>query len=298
MNVHRANELRRHLRGYLFAAPWLIGFLLFTAGPMLASFYLSFTRYDVTSEMTWIGLRNYLKLPGDSLILKSLYNTAYYSFLAVPLGIILALFFALLLNQELPGMRVMRTIYYLPSVTSGVAVSLLWLWVLDPQFGIVNTLLRAVGLPGPPWLQSPAWAKPALILMSTWSVGTTTLIFLAGLQGVPRHLYDAASVDGANFWQRFRYVTVPMLTPTIFFNLVMGIIGSFQVFTQAYVMTQGGPNNSTLFYMIYLYNQAFTYVRMGYASAMAWLLFAIILALTLLVLRSSPLWVYYEGIHK
>jgi len=298
MNVHRANELRRHLRGYLFAAPWLIGFLLFTAGPMVASFYLSFTRYDVTSEMTWIGLRNYLKLPGDSLILKSLYNTAYYSFLAVPLGIILALFFALLLNQELPGMRVMRTIYYLPSVTSGVAVSLLWLWVLDPQFGIINTILRAVGLPGPPWLQSPAWAKPALILMSTWSVGTTTLIFLAGLQGVPRHLYDAASVDGANFWQRFRYITVPMLTPTIFFNLVMGIIGSFQVFTQAYVMTQGGPNNSTLFYMIYLYNQAFTYVRMGYASAMAWLLFAIILALTLLVLRSSPLWVYYEGIHK
>jgi multiple sugar transport system permease protein len=298
MNASRSRSLRRHLRGYLFASPWLVGFFLFTGGPMVASFWLSFTRYDVTSEMRWIGLNNYIKLFQDSLISLSLYNTAYYSFLAIPLGIIVALFFALLLNQNLPGMRAMRTIYYLPSITSGVAVSLLWLWVLDPRFGLVNGFLEFIGISGPSWLQSPSWSKPALILMSVWSTGTVILIFLAGLQGVPSHLYDAAAVDGANSWHKFRFVTVPMLTPTIFFNLVMGIIGSFQIFTQVYVMTEGGPNNSTLFYMLYLYRQAFTYVSMGYASAMAWLLFLVILLLTVVVLRSSPMWVYYEGVRR
>src|SRR5262245_58918173 len=193
MNARQRNNFKKHLRGYLFASPWLVGFFVFTAGPMLASLYLSFTRYDVTSEMKWIGLRNYIRMASDALIPLSLYNTAYYSFLAIPLGIVVALFFALFLSQELPGMRLMRTIYYLPSITTGVAVSLLWLWVLDPQHGLINGFLEFFGILGPPCLQSPHWAKPALILMSIWSTGNVTLIFLAGLQGIPRHLYDAAA---------------------------------------------------------------------------------------------------------
>jgi multiple sugar transport system permease protein len=288
-------RLRRNVTGYLFATPWFIGFFVFTAGPMLASLYLSFTDYDVTSSRNWVGLRNYVELTTDPLIRRSLGNTAYYSLLAVPLGIVTALFFAVLLNQGLPGTRLLRTIYFLPSVTSGVAVSLLWLWLLDPSYGAINDLLRSLGLRGPLWLQHPSSAKPALVLMSVWSIGNTIVIFLAGLQGIPQQLYEAAAIDGAGVLRRFWHVTLPMMTPTIFFTLVMGVIGSFQVFTQAYVMTQGGPNNATLFYVYYLYQQAFAFVHMGYASAMAWLLFAIILALTLIVFRSATRWVYYEG---
>jgi multiple sugar transport system permease protein len=288
-------RLRRNVTGYLFATPWFIGFFVFTAGPMLASLYLSFTDYDVTSSRNWVGLRNYVELTTDPLIRRSLGNTAYYSLLAVPLGIVTALFFAVLLNQGLPGTRLLRTIYFLPSVTSGVAVSLLWLWLLDPSYGAINDLLRSLGLRGPLWLQHPSSAKPALVLMSVWSIGNTIVIFLAGLQGIPQQLYEAAAIDGAGVLRRFWHITLPMMTPTIFFTLVMGVIGSFQVFTQAYVMTQGGPNNATLFYVYYLYQQAFAFVHMGYASAMAWLLFAIILALTLIVFRSATRWVYYEG---
>ena len=213
----------------------------------------------------------------------------------MPLGLALSLFLAGLLNTEVRGVRFFRTVYYLPSVMSGVAVALLWSWLFNPDFGLVNHLLGLVGINGPTWLASETWALPALIIMSLWGAGQSMLIFLAGLQGIPQQLYEAAEIDGAGGWSRFTHVTLPMLSPVILFNLIMGIIGSFQVFTQGYVMTNGGPNNATLFYVLNLYNQAFRNLRMGYASALAWILFFIILGMTLLVIRQSRERVYYEG---
>lgn len=282
--------------GYIFISPWLIGFLIFTLGPVIASFLLSFTDYELVTPPRWIGLKNYITLlKDDRLFWVSLYNSAYYTFFSVPLGIIVAFALAMLLNLKLPGITIYRTIFYLPVVTSGVAVALLWIWLFNPQFGLINFLLRSIGLPGPGWLVDPAWAKPAFVLMSLWGVGGTVVIFLAGLQGVPRSLYEAAAVDGANAWHRFWNITVPMMSPVIFFNLIMGIIGSFQVFTQAYVMTGGGPQDATLFYVLYLFKQGFGMFRMGYAAAMAWILFVIILVLTLIQLKLAQRWVYYEG---
>lgn len=287
---------REAIWGYVFVAPWVIGFLIFTLGPIIASVGLSFSEYGLFEPPKWIGLKNYIGLvTRDRLFLLSLYNTVYYTFFSVPLGIIAAFLLAMLLNVKLPGMNVYRTVFYLPAVTSGVAVSLLWIWLFNPQFGLINYILRLIGLPGPGWLVDPAWSKPAFILMSLWGVGGTAVIFLAGLQGVPVSLYEAALIDGANPWQKFRYVTVPMMTPVIFFNLVMGLIGSFQVFTSAYVMTGGAPQNSTLFYVLYLFRQGFRLLRMGYAAAMAWVLFLIVIVLTLIQFRLSDRWVYYEG---
>jgi multiple sugar transport system permease protein len=299
----RQPAVRRHSRsrreaiwGYVFVSPWIIGLLVFTLGPVIASFGLSFADYELLTPPTWIGTRNYVELlTRDRLFLLSLYNTVYYTMFSVPLGIMFAFLLALLLNVKLPGMNVYRTVFYLPAVTSGVAVSLLWIWLFNPQFGLINYLLRSIGLPAPAWLVNPVWAKPAFILMSLWGVGGTTVIFLAGLQGVPQFLYEAAEIDGANSLQKFRHVTVPMMTPVIFFNLVMGMIGSFQVFTSAYVMTQGGPQNATLFYVLYLFRQGFRLLRMGYAAAMAWVLFVIMVVLTYLQFRMSKRWVYYEG---
>jgi multiple sugar transport system permease protein len=294
--VRRRKLSREALWGYIFVAPWIVGFLIFTLGPVVASFGLSFMDYELISAPTWRGLRNYTELIGqDRLFGLSLYNTVYYTLFSVPLGIIVAFLLALLLNVQLRGMNIYRTVFYLPAVTSGVAVSLLWIWLFNPQFGLINYLLRSIGLPAPGWLVDPAWSKPAFILMSVWGVGGTVVIFLAGLQGVPRQLYEAAEIDGANTLQRFRHVTVPMMTPVIFFNMIVGIIGSFQVFTSAYVMTQGGPRESTLFYVLYLFRQGFRLLRMGYAAAMAWILFIIIIVLTLIQLRLSKRWVYYEG---
>lgn len=282
--------------GWFFIAPWIIGFIVFTLGPMIASIFLSFTDYELLTPPRWIGAKNYVTLfTSDRLFRLSLYNTAYYVLFSVPLGIIFAFLLSLLLNVKLPGMNFFRTVFYLPAVTSGVAVSLLWIWLFNPQFGLVNYLLRSIGLPAPGWLVDPVWAKPAFIVMSLWGVGGTAVIFLAGLQGVPRSLYEAAEIDGANLRQRFWHITVPMMTPVIFFNLIMGIIGSFQVFTQAYVMTAGGPQDATLFYVLYLFRQGFALLRMGYAAAMAWILFVIILILTLIQLRLADRWVYYEG---
>jgi multiple sugar transport system permease protein len=282
--------------GYIFIAPWLIGFVVFAVGPIVASFFLSFTRYELITDPVWIGADNYVSLvSNDRLFWLSLYNTAYYTLFGVPLGIIVAFLLAMLLNRPLPGIGVYRTVFYLPVVSSGVAISLLWIWLLNPQFGLVNYLLRLIGLPGPGWLVDAAWAKPAFILMSVWSVGGTVVIFLAGLQGVPRTLYEAAALDGANAWRQFWHVTVPMMSPVIFFTLVIGIIGSFQVFTQAYVMTGGGPQNATLFYVLYLFRQGFGLFRMGYAAAMAWILFLIILLLTLIQMTLARRWVYYAG---
>jgi multiple sugar transport system permease protein len=297
MKESRRGSLKRReaIEGWLFASPWIAGFLIFTIGPIIASFILSFCDYSVYSAAKWIGIENYRKMFfEDSLYWTSLYNTVYY-LISVPLGMTVALGCALLLNRQLIGKNVLRTMYYLPSVTSGVAISLLWMWIFDPNLGFFNDLLKRVGINGPLWLQSEKWSKPAIILMSFWGIGGTMVLYLAALQGVPEQLYEAAELDGANSWQKFWHVTIPMLSPTILFTLVMGIIGSFQVFTQAYVMTNGGPLNSTLFYVLYLYRNGFVWLHLGYASAMAWVLFIIILVITLLIFRSSPAWVYYEA---
>ena len=280
---------------YLLASPWIIGFLVFALGPILASFYLSFTQYDMANPPVWTGLSNYQQLLQDPLVGQSLKVTAIWVFGGLPLRLLTAFVFALLLNQQLPVSGIFRTIFYLPSVVSGVAVALVWMWLLQPQFGILNYFLSLIGVAGPRWLSSPTWALPGFIIMSLWSTGATMVIFLAGLQGIPLELYEAAEIDGAGAMRRFWAVTIPLMTPVILFNLVMGIISSFQVFTQAFVMTNGGPANATLFYMLYLYRVAFQYTQMGYASAMAWVLFLIILALTLLIFRSSNNWVYYES---
>lgn len=291
------------LTGYLFIAPWCLGFLMFTAGPMVASLLLSFTSWTMLSPPSWVGLENFERLLGDDpLFLRSLWNTVFYVVLSVPLSTCLALGLALLLDKNVRGMSIFRTIFFLPSVTNVVAVSILWLWIFNPEFGLLNTALHAIGIEGPLWLQSETWAKPALVLMSLWGVGGSMIIFLAALQGVPHELYEAAELDGAGSMRRFLHITLPMISPALFFSLVMGLIGGFQVFTQAFVMTgtaqpgsEGGPNNATLFMVLYLYKKAFMDFKMGYASAIAWVLFFIILALTLVQRRFGQRWVHYEA---
>lgn len=289
---------------YFFISPWFIGFIIFTIGPMLASLYFSFTDYNIVDVPRWSGLSNYGKLFSDPLFWTSLRVTVHFASLSLPLGLLLGFFLAILLNQKIPGVNLWRTIYYLPSVITGVAVVLLWIRILGARDGLLNSLLeRFFGIKGPGWLRDPNWAIPALVIMSLWGVGGSMIIYLAGLQGVPTALYDAAKVDGANLWQRFWHVTLPMVTPVIFYNLVMGLIGTFQYFTATYVIGNaagnvGGPVRSTLFYNLYLYQNAFKFFDMGYASAMAWILFLIVLTLTALVFRSSETWVYYEGALK
>jgi len=293
----RSRRMREALEGYGFIAPWLLGFLCLTAWPIAFSVWISLQQWNVLAPPMFVGLGNYQKLfTDDPLFWTSLGNTAYYAFASVPLQLSLAMALALLLNQKVKGLAFFRTVFYLPSIMSGVATAMLWILLLNPEIGGINFVLRLLGMQNPPeWLISTTWAMPALILMSTWSIGSMMLIFLAGLQGVPESLHDAAHVDGASAFTRFRHVTLPMLTPTIFFNLVMAIIGSFQVFTQTYIMTGGGPADSTLTYVLYLYRNAFEWFKMGYASALAWVLFGILVGMTLLVFRSSKMWVYYEG---
>lgn len=304
-------EKMEAVQGFLFISPWIVGFLVFAAGPVLASLALSFCKWDILTPVQFVGIKNYAKMASDPLIAKSLLNTMYYAAFAIPLGMCGALGTALLLNQKLKGMRLFRTLFYVPSVTSGVATFLLWTWIFNPELGLLNRVLRhrvwwldfsnglhwklvpLVSEP-PKWLADPHWAMPALIIMSLWGVGSGMLIYLAGLQGIPEELYEASLLDGANNIQKFRYVTIPMLSPTIFFNLIMSIIGAFQVFGAAFIMTGGGPMNATLFYVLYLFQNAFMYFRMGYASAMAWLLFIIILTLTLIQFRLSRRWVHYQ----
>jgi len=295
----RGMSMRRKeaLQGYLFASPWLLGLFIFTIGPMAFSLYISFTRYDILSPPTWLGLANYHDLfLGDPMFWTALGNTLYYTVFSVPLGMLGSLLLALLLNRQVRGIALFRAAYYIPTVISTVPVSILWIWLLDPSAGLINTALAVVGIHGPTWLASPEWSKPSLVLMSLWGIGGATMvIYLAGLQGIPQHLYEAAQIDGATKWKQFRHITLPMLSPTSFFVLIIGIIGSFQVFTQAWVMTQGGPLDSTTFYSLYLYKEGFNYLYMGYASAMAWVLLAIILAVTLVILRTSSHWTHYEG---
>jgi len=286
---------REALAGYLFITPAVLGFLIFIAGPILVSAYFSLTEYKLISSPHWAGLQNYQTLWQDELFWQSLKVTLRYALLALPLGLVLSLGLALLLNQKLWGVAFWRTVYYLPAVISGVAVAVLWSWILNSEFGLLNTFLRYFGIHGPNWLGDKRTALPALVMISLWGVGGNILIYLAGLQGIPTELYEAAAIDGAGMGRRLLNITLPLLSPVIFFNLVMGLIGVFQFFTEPFIMTQGGPEQSTLSYMLYLYRNAFKYFKMGYAAALAWVLFVLVLLLTLAVFRSSPLWVHYEA---
>ncbi len=292
--LHRGLRRREAVNAYIFMAPAILGLLLFLIGPIIVSLYLSFTDYNLLRDPRWIGLENYTTLFEDPLFWTALRVSATYSIISVPLGLVLALTAAVLLDQKIRGIAFFRSMFYLPSIISGVGVAMLWRWMFNAEFGIINVLLGYIGIQGPNWITSEEWALPSLIAASCWAVGGTMLIFLAGLQGIPTELYEASEIDGAGRWGRFRRITLPLISNVTFFNLVLGIIGSLQTFTDAYVMTGGGPNNSTLFVAIHLYRNAFQYLKMGYASAIAWVLFVIVLALTALVFRSSPLWVYYE----
>jgi multiple sugar transport system permease protein len=286
-------EKREAWEALAFLSPWIIGFLLFTAGPIVGSLVLSFYRWDVIGKPEFLGLANYRELLRDETLRLSLYNTAVYAAMYIPMSICMAMGMAMLLNQKLPGMRAFRTILYLPTLTQGVATFVLWRIVYDDDKGPLNQFLRNFIEHPPGWLVDPTWSKFAIVLMNLWSVGGMMLIFLAGLQNVPRQLYEAASIDGAGKLRQFTNVTLPMLTPTIFLNMIMATIGAFQVFAAAFIMTAGGPQRSTLFYAYYLFNKAFSYFTMGYASAMAWLLFLIILLLTGLQIHYSRKWVHY-----
>lgn len=280
---------------YISISPWLFGVIVFTIYPLWRSFQLSFTSYDLLSAPEFIGLGNVDRLINDPLFWQSLKVTLLFVLGSVPGSTILALIIAMVLTQGLKGVNYWRTIFFLPSLISGVAVAVLWSYVFNPDFGLFNTILSWFGIDGPGWITSQAWALPSLILMSWWSIGGQMIIYLAGLKGIPQVLYEAAEIDGANGWSKFWNVTVPMLSPTIFFNVVMAIITAFQSFDAAFVLTNGGPNNATLTYMLYLYRSAFEFGNMGYASMLAWVLFLIILGLTGLVVKGSTAWVYYEA---
>jgi multiple sugar transport system permease protein len=286
---------REAITFYILIAPWFIGFLIFLAYPMLRSLYLSFTSYNLLSPPEWVGLRNFERIFNDPRFWQSLKVTLLYAFGSVPGGTIIALALAMVLSQKLRGVNMWRTIFFIPSILSSIAVAVLWLFIFRPEGGLLNMVLGVFGIQGPDWLLSEQWALPALIIMSWWSVGGQIVIYLAGLKGIPESLYEAAEIDGANNWSKFRSVTLPMLSPTIFFNVVLAIIGALQIFDAGYVLTRGGPNDATMFYMLNLYERAFQMAQMGYASALAWILFIIIMGITLLVIRSSSAWVYYES---
>lgn len=286
--------MRKRWLGYLFISPWLIGFLAFTAYPFLASIYFSFTRYDIVNRPVWVGTINYwMLLHEDALFWKSLLVTFQFALYSVPLGIAAGVGLALLLSSDVRGIRYYRTLLYLPSVAPAIANAMVFIWLLNPEIGLINSLLRAVHVVGPAWLLDTNWALKSLVMMSLWGVGGSMVIYLAGLKDIPAHLYEAAIIDGAGPMSRLRHVTLPLLSPVIFFNLVMGVIGAFQYFAEAYVMTQGGPEDSTLFYALYLFQRAWKYLDMGYASAMAWVLFLIVMTLTAFLFQTQKRWVHY-----
>ncbi|MEA2537184.1 MAG: multiple sugar transport system permease protein [Chloroflexota bacterium] len=298
---------RRNLSiGLLFISPWLVGFVCFYLYPALASFYYSFTDFKILQDPTFVGLDNYRRLLADPFFWKSLANTLYLTVFGVPLAIATALGIALLLNTpNVRGIGIFRTIFYLPVVVPSVAAAILWIWLLNPQYGLVNQFLSVVGIDGPKWFYDPEWSKNGIILMAVWAAGDVVIIYLGALQGVSRALYEAAEVDGAGPLAKLRHVTIPMISPAILFNLITGAIGAFQYFTQAYVVSEGtvgrgsgavgGIQNSLLFYGLNLYNNAFRYFRIGYASALAWFLLLLILVTTVVLLRASRSRVYYEG---
>lgn len=287
---------RQERRGFfLFISPWLIGFVLFMLIPMCASVYISLTEWNILRAPVFVGLENFKTIFSDPLFYKSVKVTLTYAIFSVPLGVFTSIFVALLLNNKLPGMHVFRTIFYLPAVVSGVVVAIVWLWMYQPEYGIINTLLAKLGIEGPKWIYSESWAMPSLVIMSLWNVGGNIVLYLAALQNVPSEYYEAAQIDGAGWWSRFRSITLPGISPTLLFTSLTGIIGAMQTFTQAYVMSSGGPNNATLFYAYYIYNNAFVYRKMGIACAQAWIMFIIIGILTALSLKVSQGHVYYEG---
>jgi multiple sugar transport system permease protein len=298
MSGKRTPGERRAIRnGLLFASPWLLGLSIFGVYPIVSSLYLSLCRYDGIRSPRFVGLQNFHKLFfEDDLFYRALYNTLYMVVLGVPLSVLCGLGVAILLNQRIKGMAFYRTIFYLPSVVPIVASSILWLWLFNPDIGLVNVCLQHLGWKNPPaWLSDPVWSKPALLIMGLWGVGGGMVIYLAALQNVSEALYEAASLDGAGTLTKFRCVTLPMITPVILFNVITSLIGTFQYFTQAYVMTNGGPQDSTTFYALRLFNSAFQDFHLGYASAMAWILFLLTLLCAVMVFKSSVRWVYYEG---
>jgi multiple sugar transport system permease protein len=289
---------RRTCIGLAFVSPWLVGFAALTLYPVCASIYYSFCDYDVLSSPVWVGLLNYRDMVSDDVFWKSVWNTLIFNLIALPLGLLASLALALLLNQPVRMRGVFRAIYYLPSLVPAVAGAMVWLWILNGRLGILNQGLSAMGIANPPhWLSDPAWTKPSLALVSVWGCGNTVVIYLAALQGVPRSLLEAAMIDGASAWRRLVHVTLPAISPVIYFNLLIGIIGGLQVFTSAFVMmsTPGGPERSVLFYAIYIYQNAFEYRHMGYASAMAWILCLLILSLTWIASRLTRSLVFYQG---
>jgi multiple sugar transport system permease protein len=293
-------QKKETLAAFMFISPWIVGFIVFTLGPMIASFYLSLTQYNVIQSPTFIGLDNYKELLKDPKIPQSLYNTFFYAVLHVPLSTALALGLALLLNGIKKGAGFFRTAFYLPSITPSVAIGVLFLNLLNMRVGLINRFLAMLGILGPAWSTDPAWIKPGIVIMSLWSIGSTIIIYLAALQDVPKDLYEAARIDGANAWHQFVKITVPMISGTIFFTMIVNTISSIQIFTEVYTMYFGTMSANTgqeaaLFYIIYLFRNAFEYLKMGYASAMAWILFVIIMILTFIQLRMSKKWVYYEG---
>lgn len=285
--------MRKNIRtGLLFISPWIVGFLFFTAYPLASSFYYSLTDYDIINPPVFVGLENYKTLfTGDDLFYKVLKNTLYMVFVGLTVITACTVFISILLNnKKVKGMTFFRVVFFLPTLVPLVILSILWVWVLQPDSGIVNTLLGWIGIDGPGWFSSPAWAKPAFILMGLWGAGGSIIIYLAGLQGIPESLYEAASIDGANSLQKILSVTLPMLRPVILFNVITGIIGTFQSFAESFIITQGGPDGATMFYSLYLYQNAFQYAKMGYASAMAWVLLLIALTFTLILFKVSDRW--------
>ncbi|HVU12386.1 MAG TPA: sugar ABC transporter permease [Phototrophicaceae bacterium] len=279
---------------YLFISPWLIGFVLFTLGPMIYSVYISLTTWNLMSAPQFVGLKNYIHAAQDPRLGQALIVTFTFALVSVPLNVILSFLVSLLMNVRLRGIFFFRTCFYLPLLVSGVAQAVLLSRLFDPNTGVINSFLRLFGVQGPLWLLDPNWALAAIVIMSLWTVGGNMIIYLAGLQDIPRHLYEAAEIDGANQWQRFRFVTVPQMTPILFFNVVTGLIGALQTFTPGYIFGKGGPNDSLLFYVFYLFQNAFAYFQMGYGSALAWILFIVIMILTWVIFRTSRSWVHYE----
>jgi multiple sugar transport system permease protein len=287
------------IAGYLFIAPWLFGFIVFLAGPLIASFGISFTSWNIVGAPRWVGLQNYERIfTRDPDFIQALKVTLRYAVIFLPLSTVLGIAMAQALNSKVRGVGLFRTLLYLPSVVPSVAATLVWVWVLNGRYGLLNTILGWFGIEGPDWFRDPQAALYGIAIIGLWGVGGSAIIYLAGLQNIPTHLYEAARVDGANSTQQFWFITLPMLTPTIFFQLVVGLIGVFQTFTSSYVATGGGPLKSTFFYMLYIYTRAWQSLRMGYASALAWVLALIILVITVLVFRSSPYWVHYEAERK
>ena len=291
-----SKEKRETILGWVMVSPFLIGFVFLTAIPMIASFVISFSEWDMLSNPEWIGFDNYKKLFfEDELALHSLNITILFTIVSIPLNILFGLALAMLLNTSIRGLAIFRTIYYLPAILSGVAVALMWRWIFSTEFGLLNALLDIIGIEGPAWLTDRIWVLPSFVIMRLWSVGGGMIIYLAGLQSIPTNLYEAANIDGANWWHKTRFITLPLLSPTIFFQLIVGFIFSMQIFTEAFIMTNGGPADASLFFLLYLYRQAFQYFDMGYASALAWVLFVVILFLTIVMFKTSRFWVYYEA---